>query len=101
MRLALNEAADPADRKYARQLKAAAILEELEPLYPDHPGIPHYIIHSYDYPGLAQLGLIAAARCGANSSLRPRTHCICRRTSTRCWACGTTSFVLILPQTPP
>ncbi|HEV7410213.1 MAG TPA: hypothetical protein VGO01_17155, partial [Bradyrhizobium sp.] len=43
--LALNEAADPADKTYVRQLKAAGILEQLEPRYPNHPGIPHYIIH--------------------------------------------------------
>src|SRR4051812_33669936 len=61
--LALNEAADPADKTYANQLKAADILEKLQPRYPNHPGIPHYIIHSYDYPELATRGAIAAARC--------------------------------------
>lgn len=61
--LALNEAADPADKTYAKQLKAADILEKLEPKHPNHPGIPHYIIHSYDYPELAVRGEIAAARC--------------------------------------
>ena len=61
--LALNEAADLADKTYARQLKAAAILEELEPRLPNHPGIPHYIIHSYDYAPLAERGVFAAARC--------------------------------------
>src|ERR1700722_1716095 len=61
--LALNEAADPADKTYVRQLKAADILERLEVKYPSHPGIPHYIIHSYDYPELAMRGVFAAARC--------------------------------------
>ena len=61
--LALNEAADPADKTYARQLKAADILERLEAKYPEHPGIPHYIIHSYDYPELAMRGVFAASRC--------------------------------------
>jgi hypothetical protein len=61
--LALNEAADPADKTYASQLKAADILEKLEVKYPDHPGIPHYIIHSYDNPELAMRGVFAAARC--------------------------------------
>src|SRR6476469_126938 len=61
--LALNEAADPADKSYAKQLKAADILEKLDPRYPNHPGIPHYIIHSYDYPELAMRGVLAAARC--------------------------------------
>lgn len=61
--LALNEAADPTDKSYAKQLKAADILEKLEPKFPNHPGIPHYIIHSYDYPELATRGVIAATRC--------------------------------------
>src|SRR3984957_18213134 len=61
--LALNEAADPADKTYARQLKAADILEKLETKYPEHPGIPRYIIHSYDYPELAMRGVFAASRC--------------------------------------
>jgi predicted Zn-dependent protease len=61
--LALNEAADPSDKTYAKQLKAADILEQLEPRYPNHPGIQHYIIHSYDYPELAVRGAIAASRC--------------------------------------
>ena len=61
--LALNEAADPGDKTYAKQLKAADILEKLESSFPNHPGIPHYIIHSYDYPELAVRGSIAASRC--------------------------------------
>jgi hypothetical protein len=61
--LALNEAADLSDLTYARQLKAAAILEALQPGNPKHPGIPHYIVHSYDYPQLAERGLSAAALC--------------------------------------
>ena len=61
--LALNEAADPGDKTYAKQLKAADILEKLESQFPNHPGIPHYVIHSYDYPELALRGAIAASRC--------------------------------------
>jgi len=61
--LALNEAADPTDKSYAKPLMAAAILEKLEAQHPNHPGIPHYIIHSYDYPELAARGVIAANRC--------------------------------------
>jgi hypothetical protein len=69
--LALNEAVDLTDKAYARQLKAAAILERLEPVHPNHPGIPHYIIHSYDYPALARLGLYAAVRCSTIASAAP------------------------------
>jgi tetratricopeptide (TPR) repeat protein len=41
-------------------LKAVAILEPLDKKYPDHPGITHYIIHSYDFAPIAQKGLPAA-----------------------------------------
>jgi hypothetical protein len=61
--LALLEAVNPGDRSYRRQLQAATILEQLDPKYPTHPGISHYLIHAYDYPGLAERGLAAAARC--------------------------------------
>src|SRR5438105_2109166 len=47
---------------YSNQLKAGAILEALWPHHPDHPGIPHYLIHSYDYPPLAERALAAAER---------------------------------------
>jgi hypothetical protein len=60
--LALNEAVDLADRSYSRQLKAAAILEQLAPALPDHPGIAHLLIHSYDYAPIAARGLPAARR---------------------------------------
>ena len=60
--LALNEAWDHGDRTYADLLKAAQILEPIQRRYPDHPGVAHYIIHSYDYPPLAQRGIEAANR---------------------------------------
>src|SRR5208337_1024570 len=41
-------------------LKAGAILEEILAKLPDHPGALHYLIHTYDYPPLAQRGLDAA-----------------------------------------
>jgi len=58
--LALLSTALPADKSYKNQLMATAILEPLFERNPDHPGIPHYIIHAYDYPTLAARGLIAA-----------------------------------------
>jgi hypothetical protein len=60
--LALNEAVDLMDKSYSRQLKAATILEGLQRQLPDHPGIPHYLIHSYDYAPIATKGLPAARR---------------------------------------
>ncbi len=60
--LALNAAADPSDKSYARQRKAGALLESLFPQQPEHPGIAHYIIHNYDYPELAGLALPTARK---------------------------------------
>ena len=50
----------PPDKTYARQKQAAAILNQLLPLEPQHPGIAHYMIHSFDYPELAELAEPAA-----------------------------------------
>jgi len=63
--LALAAAADPADKSYADQLKAGAILEALWKAQPDHPGLAHYIIHAYDVPALAAKAAEAARRYAA------------------------------------
>ena len=60
--LALNFAADLNDQTYAKPLKAAGLLEPLLPAHPDHPGVAHFLIHSYDFPPLAEKGLAAARR---------------------------------------
>ena len=51
-----------ADQTYAAYLKAAAVLEKQFAKYPDHPGVAHYLIHSYDAPPIAAKGLAAARR---------------------------------------
>lgn len=58
--LVLNATAVPTDKTFANQLKAGAILEPLFKKYPHHPGVAHYLIHTYDYAELAQRGLPAA-----------------------------------------
>ena len=50
----------PPDKSFARQKKAGAILKEIFATQPNHPGVAHYIIHSYDYPPLAGRALEAA-----------------------------------------
>ncbi len=50
----------PTDKTYANQFKAAKILEPLFAAQPDHPGVAHYLIHTYDYPPIAEHGLEAA-----------------------------------------
>lgn len=62
--LVLSANFDPNDKKYTKQLKAAAILEPIFKAQPEHPGAAHYLIHSYDYPPIAARGLDAARRYG-------------------------------------
>jgi tetratricopeptide (TPR) repeat protein len=50
------------DQTYAAWLKAAGILEQQFKKHPNHPGVAHYLIHSYDAPPIAQKGLDAARR---------------------------------------
>jgi len=48
------------DKTYANEKKAAQILNRVRLREPKHPGVTHYLIHSYDYPALARLALPAA-----------------------------------------
>lgn len=81
--LALAAAADPADKTYAKQLKAGAILEALFAKYPDHPGLAHYIIHAYDEPALASRAAEAAKRYGAIAPSTPHALHMPSHTFTR------------------
>jgi len=60
--LAMAISADPADKTYASQLAAGAMLERLFARLPNHPGLAHYIIHTYDVPPLADRSRAAAGR---------------------------------------
>ena len=51
-----------ADQTYAAYMRAVATLEPMFKKYPDHPGVAHYLIHSYDAPPIAAKGLVAARR---------------------------------------
>jgi hypothetical protein len=60
--ISLTASAPPTDKTYANQLKAGSILEPLWAKQPNHPGLAHYIIHTYDYPALADKARAAAER---------------------------------------
>ena len=60
--LAILSNADPTDKTDAVQKRTGAMLEPLFVEMPDHPGLAHYIIHSYDYPDLADRAVHAADR---------------------------------------
>lgn len=72
--LALNATAVATDKTYAQQLKAASILEAVFREQPDHPGAAHYLIHSYDYPGIAEKGLGAARRYATIAPTAPHAQ---------------------------
>ncbi|GAA0603185.1 hypothetical protein GCM10009416_46100 [Craurococcus roseus] len=63
--LAINEAVDLSDKTYARQRKAGEILERADARVPNHPGVVHYLVHTYDFAPLAERGLPAARRYAA------------------------------------
>ena len=58
--LALLATQDPHDKSYAHQFKSAGLLNWVRTSQPGHPGVMHYLIHSYDFPGLAHLALDVA-----------------------------------------
>jgi tetratricopeptide (TPR) repeat protein len=72
--LALNIAASPSDKTYAKQLEAAAILERIFQRQPQHPGAAHYLLHSYDYPPIAEKGLSAAKRYAEIAEAAPHAQ---------------------------
>lgn len=58
--LLLDATALPTDKTFANQRRAAAILEPMFKKHPQHPGVAHYLIHTYDYAELADQGLASA-----------------------------------------
>jgi hypothetical protein len=69
--LALNGAVDFDDKNYTKQLKAAAILNEEGKKQPNHPGIAHYLIHSYDFAPLAAMCVPTAQLYGKIAPAAP------------------------------
>ena len=69
--LSLIATASPADRTHERQKRAADILEPIWTRQPQHPGVPHYLIHAYDSAELARRGLPAARAYAAIAPSAP------------------------------
>src|SRR6185503_13197687 len=59
------------DKTNAFRLKAAAVLEKLFAEEPDHPGVAHYLIHTYDKPDMAEKGLPAARKYASLAPAAP------------------------------
>ncbi len=72
--LALNATVLATDKTYAQQMKAAGILEAAFREQPNHPGAAHYLIHTYDYPAIAEKGLGAARRYATIAPAAPHAQ---------------------------
>jgi hypothetical protein len=81
--LSLAASAPPTDKTYKNQLEAGAILEKIFVEQPEHPGVAHYIIHSYDVPALAGRALDAARRYAAIAPSAPHALHMPSHTFTR------------------
>lgn len=81
--MALNGSADITDKTYTQPLRAAKILEAAFVAQPNHPGIAHYIIHSYDAPSLAKHALRAAQQYASIAPAAPHALHMPSHTFTR------------------
>ena len=62
------------DPDFAKEKAAGEILNQVLALAPDHPGVAHYLIHSFDYPQLAGLALPAARRYASIAPASPHAQ---------------------------
>lgn len=62
------------DANFSREKDAAAILNAVLDKHPSHPGVTHYLIHSFDYPPLAQLAVPAAKRYAGIAPASPHAQ---------------------------
>ena len=60
-----------ADQTFKTYLTSAAVLEAQFAKHPEHPGVAHYLIHSYDTPPIATKGLTAARRYASIAPAAP------------------------------
>jgi hypothetical protein len=62
------------DPGFAKEKEAGSILNRILALEPDHPGVSHYLIHSFDYPPLAEMALPAARRYASIAPASPHAQ---------------------------
>jgi len=78
------------DPSYTAYLTAAGILEKEFVKYPDHPGVAHYLIHSYDAAPIAPKGVPAARRYASIAPAAPHALHMPSHIFTRVGAWSTT-----------
>ena len=72
--LALLGIASPTDQSYSNQKIAGPILERIFETQPDHPGVAHYIIHTYDNAVMAPQAIAAARHYSRIAPLVPHVQ---------------------------
>ena len=72
--LALLGTASPTDQSYTNQKIAGPILERIFETQPDHPGVAHYLIHSYDNAVMAPQAIAAARHYSRIAPLVPHVQ---------------------------
>lgn len=72
--LALLGTASPTDQSYVHQKAAGPILERIFERQPDHPGVAHYIIHTYDNAVMASQAIAAARHYSRIAPLVPHVQ---------------------------
>jgi tetratricopeptide (TPR) repeat protein len=81
--LSLAESEPPQDKTYSQRTKAGEILEKMFALQPNHPGLAHYIIHTYDVPALAPKAVAEARKYATIAPDSPHAHHMPSHTFTR------------------
>ncbi|HUR91802.1 MAG TPA: hypothetical protein VMY38_03930 [Gemmatimonadaceae bacterium] len=81
--LSMAISADPADKTFSVQLEAGRRFENLFARFPEHPGLAHYIIHTYDVPAIANRAQQAAVRYAAIAPTAPHALHMPSHTFTR------------------
>jgi tetratricopeptide (TPR) repeat protein len=81
--LSLAESETPEDKSYSQRTKAGQILEGLFRTQPNHPGLAHYIIHTYDVPALANKAVAAARKYASIAPDSPHAQHMPSHTFTR------------------
>src|SRR5262249_5453929 len=64
----------PSDKTYVNQKQAGVILNDVLTRWPRHPGVAHYVIHSFDFPPLAEMALPAARSYAAIAPAVPHAQ---------------------------
>src|SRR5258706_6086464 len=85
--LAILGAIKEGTKGFERKTQAAKLFEDVYAHSPDHPGVLHYLIHLYDDPAHAEIGLEAARKYAKVAAAGPHALHMPSHIFTRLWEC--------------